>query len=51
MTEFPSPALNIMRYSWVVSSTKLIRETGFTYKYDSRAAFDDFASAVHRGLT
>ena len=50
LTEFPSPALNIMRYSWIVSSTKLIRETGFTYKYDSSAAFDDFANAVHSGL-
>jgi len=49
LTEFPSPALNIMRYSWVVSSAKFVRETGFTYRYDSRGAFDDFANAVRCG--
>jgi len=50
LTEFPSPALNIMRHPWIVSSAKLMRETGFTYQYDSRAAFDDFARAVHSGV-
>ena len=46
LTEFPSPALNIMRYPWIVSSEKLIRETGFTYYYDSRSAFADFARSL-----
>jgi UDP-glucose 4-epimerase len=51
LTEFPSPALNIMRYPWIVSSAKLIRETGFTYQYDTQTAFDDFANAVKNGTT
>jgi len=46
VTEFPSPALNIMRYPWIVSSAKLIRDTGFCYKYDSRTAFMDFARSL-----
>ena len=45
LTEFPSPALNLMRYSWIVSSEKLLRDTGFAYGYDSRAAFQDFADS------
>ena len=49
LTEFPSPALNIMRYPWIVSSAKLIRETGFIYQYDTQTAFDDFARAVKIG--
>jgi len=43
LTEFPSPALNLMRYAWIASPEKLIRETGFAYRYDSRGAFMDFA--------
>lgn len=46
LTEFPSPALNIMRYPWIVSSAKLVRDTGFAYRYDTHAAFEDFAKAV-----
>jgi UDP-glucose 4-epimerase len=46
LTEFPSPALNIMRYTWVVSSAKLIRDTGFRYEYNSRTAFTDFARSL-----
>jgi UDP-glucose 4-epimerase len=49
LTEFPSPALNIMRYPWIVSSGKLVQETGFTYQYDTRAAFADFVAAVKTG--
>ena len=48
LTEFPSPALSIMRYPWIVSSAKLIRETGFSYQYDTQTAFDDFARAVQK---
>jgi UDP-glucose 4-epimerase len=50
LTEFPGPALNLMRYSWIVSSAKLIRETGFAYQYGSRAAFDAFVHAVRSGI-
>jgi len=46
LTEFPSPALNIMRYTWIVSSAKLIRDTGFRYEYNSRTAFTDFARSL-----
>jgi UDP-glucose 4-epimerase len=49
LTEFPSPALNLMRHPWIVSSARLIRETGFTYRYDSQEAFADFARAVRSG--
>jgi UDP-glucose 4-epimerase len=49
LTEFPSPALNIMRYPWIVSSAKLIRETGFIYQYDTQTAFQDFACSVKNG--
>jgi len=43
LTEFPSPMLNLVRYSWVASPDRLLRETGFTYQYDTRSAFEDFA--------
>ncbi len=42
--------MNIMRRPWIVSSAKLIRETGFTYPYSSRAAFEDFAKTTHSGV-
>jgi UDP-glucose 4-epimerase len=48
LTEFPSPALNIMRYPWVVSPDKFIRDTGFTYQHDTQTAFRDFAGAVKK---
>ncbi|MBI9085282.1 MAG: NAD-dependent epimerase/dehydratase family protein [Desulfobacterales bacterium] len=48
LTEFPSPALNLMRYSWIASPGKLIVDTGFAYGYDSRAAFQDFADSVKK---
>lgn len=43
LTEFPSPMLNLVRYSWVASPDRFLRETGFTYQYDTRSAFEDFA--------
>jgi UDP-glucose 4-epimerase len=42
LTEFPSPMLNLVRYSWVASQDRFLRETGFTYQYDTRSAFEDF---------
>ena len=35
-----------MRYAWIVSSAKLIRDTGFRYEYNSRTAFTDFARSL-----
>ena len=46
LTEFPSPALNIMRFPWIVSSEKLIHETGFRYAYNTREALIDFVRSV-----
>ncbi len=44
LSEFPNPAMNMVRYPWVVSSEKLKRELDYTYQYTSRAAFDDFVA-------
>lgn len=44
ITEFPNPALNLIRYPWIASSEKLINQTGFQFKYDTTGAFKAFAS-------
>lgn len=49
LSEFPNPAMNMVRYPWVVNSDKLKRELDFTYQYTSRAAFDDFAARARKG--
>ena len=46
ISEFPNPAMNMLRYPWVVSSEKLKHDTGFTYRYTSRQAFEDWVRAV-----
>lgn len=46
LTEFPSPTLNIFRYPWVASSAKLEKELGFTFRFDTKGAFEDFARHV-----
>jgi len=46
LSEFPSPALNLIRYPWVVSSAKLERELGYSYQYTSTEAFDAFAEYI-----
>ncbi len=46
LTEFPSPALNMIMHPWAVASEKLISRTGFEYQYDTRAAFEDFVRHV-----
>ena len=48
-TEFPSPALNLIACPWLATSEKLIRETGYKFKYDTRSAFADFVGHV-KGL-
>jgi UDP-glucose 4-epimerase len=48
ISEFPSPALNLMKYKWIATSEKLIRETGFEFEYDSKGAFEAFAKHVLR---
>ena len=46
LAEFPGPALDLARYSWVVSSEKLKRELGFEYKYTTVEAVRDFVRHV-----
>jgi len=45
ISEFPSPALNMVRYPWIVSSEKLKRVLGYRYKYTTHETFMDFAQA------
>jgi UDP-glucose 4-epimerase len=42
-SEFPSPILKMIRYSWVASTQKLKQDTGYVCRYDTRQAFADFA--------
>jgi len=49
VSEFPSPALNMVRYPWIVSSEKLKNELGYRYKYTTRETFQDFAQAFKSG--
>jgi len=46
ITEFPSPAMRLMVHPWIASSEKLIRETGYRFKYNTRQAFEDFVHSV-----
>ncbi len=48
LSEFPNPALNMIRYPWVVDSDKLKRQLSFNYKYTTCEAFDDYADFVRR---
>jgi len=48
LTRFPSPALGLFSHSWVTAPRKFIDRTGFTYQYDSRQAFEDFARHAGR---
>jgi UDP-glucose 4-epimerase len=50
LTEFPSPTLNIFRYSWVAANDKLKKEIGFKYKYTTKTAFEDFARHVRQSM-
>ncbi|WP_319407010.1 NAD-dependent epimerase/dehydratase family protein [uncultured Desulfosarcina sp.] len=47
-TRFPSAALGLFRYLWVVSPKWFIEKTGFSYEFDSRTAFEDFARFAGR---
>ncbi|MGB2583704.1 MAG: hypothetical protein WBC89_06080, partial [Dehalococcoidia bacterium] len=48
ITGFPAPALNMARYSWVVSNEKLKEELNYQYRYTSLEAYSDFAEFVKR---
>lgn len=46
ITEFPSPCLNLMQYPWIASNSKIKTELGYSFKYSTRAAFEDFSRHV-----
>lgn len=46
ITEFPSPALNMVRYPWIASNEKLKKDIGYKFKYDTRGAFEAFVRHV-----
>ncbi len=46
MSKFPSPAMRMMVHPWIASSEKLKKETRYSFKYDTRAAFADFVRHV-----
>lgn len=50
VTEFPSPALNMVRYPWIASSKRLVDNTGFRFLHDSRSAFESFVRMVAKEL-
>jgi len=51
ITEFPSPCLNMLRYPWLASNDKIKRELGYTFKYTTAEAFEDFVRHVKEGLS
>jgi UDP-glucose 4-epimerase len=48
LAEFPGPALNLARYTWVVSSEKLQEELGYEYSYTTVEAFEAFVRHVKK---
>ncbi len=46
LSQFPSTGLNLMLHPWVATSDKLIKETGYKFKYDTVTAFEDFVRYV-----
>ncbi|MGM0453488.1 MAG: NAD-dependent epimerase/dehydratase family protein [Thermodesulfobacteriota bacterium] len=46
VTEFPSPMMQMMVHPWIASSEKLVAETGYRFRHDTRSAFEDFARSV-----
>jgi UDP-glucose 4-epimerase len=49
VTEFSNPCLNLMQYRWIASNEKIKRELGYTFRYTTKEAFEDFARCVRRG--
>jgi UDP-glucose 4-epimerase len=42
----PSWSMQLLRYPWVVSSKRLKQETGYVFRYSTRAALEDFATTT-----
>ncbi|HXE14622.1 MAG TPA: NAD-dependent epimerase/dehydratase family protein [Bryobacteraceae bacterium] len=53
VTPAPAWTLQLLRHSWVVSSDRLKRETGYAFRYTSRSAFEEYADRAlwSRGVT
>ena len=45
VTKFPSPTMRMMVNPWIASNEKLIRDTGYRFKYNTRQAFKAFADS------
>jgi UDP-glucose 4-epimerase len=48
ITKFPSPAMRMMVNPWVASSEKLVRQTGYQFKFNSCQAFESFALSASK---
>ncbi len=48
ITQFPNPALNLMRYPWIATSKKLVDATGYKFEYTTNGAFQDFANHIKK---
>lgn len=48
ITQFPNPALNLMRYPWIATSKKLVDATGYKFEYDTQGAFQAFANHIKK---
>jgi UDP-glucose 4-epimerase len=46
ITDIPSPALRMAVEPWLVSTKKLLAETGYRFRYDTKAAFADFVKST-----
>ncbi len=48
LTQFPNPALNLMRYPWIATSKKIVNTTGYEFEYNTREAFQSFANHIKK---
>ncbi len=46
ITKFPSAPMRMMVNPWIASNDKLKKETGYRFKYNTRATYEDFAKSV-----
>jgi nucleoside-diphosphate-sugar epimerase len=44
----PSWSMQLLQYPWIVSSERLQQETGYAFRYSTRAALEDFAATTSR---
>jgi len=46
ITKFPSSAMRMMINPWIASNEKIKKKMGYTFKYNSKEAFLDFANSA-----